>query len=86
MTLARSIIAISPSSYGADLIANEIAALLAAGALRVARSRSITSPTTVNLPAPPESFRNRVDDPGDSWLHVQRVNTPESATGAGERT
>ena len=77
---------IRPNPNSPSTANTEIVAILAAGALRVARSRSVTSPTTVNLPTPPESFRNPVDDAGNSWLHVQRVNTPESADGAGERT
>ena len=66
----------------------EIAAILAAGALRVARGHSPnpSSSTPVNLRNSSESFENRLEVRSESRLHVQRVNAPENAVDHGGKT
>jgi len=77
----------NPPGHSATQSFAEIAAILATGVLRLCRrSAAYDIPTTVNLQNSPESLGNSVDDAGKPWLHVTRVNTPESATGAGEQT
>ena len=86
MTRPTSNSATDPFPSDSTAVITAVAAILTAGALRLARAHSATLPTTVNLPKAPESSHNSVDDPAKSWLHVQRVNATESAAPKGVRT